>query len=165
MSFILKLISFKPLKGRWLALAVYFIVSALVPAAYSKNTLKDFTSDGCSMSPDGFAWDVNAYLDCCIDHDIAYWQGGTRDDREHADQELRKCVEVSSNKYMADAYYRGVRVGGTNKLQTPFRWGYGWTEERGYKPLSREDRQQIKAKAAEIDWEEIYNSIFLGNKR
>ncbi|CAE78911.1 putative helicase [Bdellovibrio bacteriovorus HD100] len=165
MIFKSKLALFKPRKGHWVSLAVYLLVTMVARQGFAKNTLKDFTSDGCSMSPDGFAWSVNAYLDCCVAHDVAYWAGGAREDRLRADEELKQCITVKANKYTADAYFRGVRVGGSAKLQTPFRWGYGWVEDRGYKPLDMEERSEVADKILSVDWEQIYDSIFLGNKK
>jgi hypothetical protein len=40
----------------------------------------------------------------------------------------------------------GVRVGGTPYLPTSFRWGYGWSESRGYKALSDEEKRELKEK-------------------
>lgn len=40
--------------------------------------LDDFSSDGCSQFPDGTFTQENLWCDCCITHDIAYWQGGSR---------------------------------------------------------------------------------------
>src|SRR4051812_24034179 len=55
--------------------------------------LRPFTSDGCSMSPNGFSKDINqSWLSCCIEHDKKYWAGGTRQEREVADLELKKCI-------------------------------------------------------------------------
>lgn len=88
-----------------------------------------FTTDGCSRWPDG------GYVTCCIVHDIAYWCGGSADDRREADESLRSCL---SEKTAALGYlvYSGVRVGGMPWLPTPWRWGYGWDVwPKGYEAL------------------------------
>ena len=53
-----------------------------------------FTSDGCSAFPDGTPSQKTLWLECCYEHDYAYWKGGTREERAEADQALRACVEA-----------------------------------------------------------------------
>ena len=42
----------------------------------------DFKSDGCTFFPD------RDYRDCCVEHDKAYYFGGTLKDRRAADDEF-----------------------------------------------------------------------------
>jgi hypothetical protein len=86
-----------------------------------------FTSDGCSMSPD------EDWAGCCIAHDIAYWCGGSFEDRRRADDRLGQCVEsLGHGRTLARAMQFGVRLGGAPKTPFPWRWGYGWSEIRAY---------------------------------
>lgn len=80
-----------------------------------------FTTDGCSRWPD------NSWLSCCIVHDIAYWCGGSAQDRKDADQELMQCVNNKTSP-VGTIMYSGVRVTGTPWLPTPWRWSYGWDD-------------------------------------
>jgi len=107
--------------------------------------LAPFTSDGCSAFPDGTPGQKTLWLDCCYQHDYAYWKGGTREDRAQADQALRACVAAVGEAEIAALMLAGVRVGGTPYLPTHFRWGYGWPFFRGYKPLSDDEMRQIEA--------------------
>ncbi len=103
----------------------------------------EFTSDGCSLFPDGTLNDRSRWCECCFKHDIAYWRGGTEDERKVADKALRACVlERTGNKALADMMYEGVRVGGSSAFPTWYRWGYGWEYGRGYKPLTEDERKQ-----------------------
>jgi len=52
---------------------IFFFVAATVNA----ESIKPFTSDGCSMFPDGTLEQKELWLSCCTAHDYAYWQGGT----------------------------------------------------------------------------------------
>lgn len=79
-----------------------------------------FTSDGCSAFPD------RCWVDCCVEHDMAYWCGGTMADRCAADRKLRQCVTEKTNGAFATMMYVGVRAGGLECLPFPWRWGYGW---------------------------------------
>ncbi len=79
-----------------------------------------FKSDGCSCWPDG------DWVECCVRHDLVYWMGGTREQRERADLELRDCVTEKDHPVVAWMMYYGARAGGVWWLPTPFRWGFGW---------------------------------------
>jgi hypothetical protein len=85
-----------------------------------------FTTDGCSMFPDG------GWQDCCVDHDILYWCGGTEAQRAKADDALRTCVEKQSSSVLGALMRAGVAVGGAPWLPVPWRWGYGYPWPRPY---------------------------------
>jgi hypothetical protein len=109
-------------------------------AAYFKNELRPFVTDGCSMIPDG------NILNCCIKHDLKYWQGGTAGDRLDADLGLKQCVyEVTGSETKAETIYMGVRSGGGPLRHTSYRWGYGWKYMRPYSPLTGEEKSEIAA--------------------
>ena len=117
----------------------------------SANELMDFTTDGCSKSPDGIPmWEPDAFLDCCVKHDVAYWHGGSAEDRLHADENLRTCIEDKGYHDIAKTYYYAVRFGGSPLFNTSYRWGYGWKEDRGYHPLNREEWHQVLLRLSKI---------------
>ncbi|MGR9091395.1 MAG: hypothetical protein ACU85U_12520, partial [Gammaproteobacteria bacterium] len=64
--------------------------------------LNPFTTDGCSAFPNGTRAHQNLWLHCCTAHDIAYWQGGTRDERRAADFALRACVRATGETTIAN---------------------------------------------------------------
>ena len=120
-----------------------FAFSAMAWAA----DLKDFTSDGCSLFPDGTMGDRAKWCECCLQHDIAYWRGGAEQERKTADEALRACVlERTRDKALAETMYLGVRAGGHPVFPTWYRWGYGWTYGRGYKPLTEQEQQEVREK-------------------
>jgi len=130
-------------KREHLAIAVLLLGLAL-PGYASEGSIKPFTTDGCSMFPEGTPKQKDLWLTCCTNHDLAYWMGGTSDEREKADRELKECVAQAGEPEIAQLMLAGVRVGGTPYVPTPFRWGYGWPWPRGYKALSDDEREQIK---------------------
>lgn len=85
-----------------------------------------FTSDGCSVWPDG------DWADCCLQHDMTYWCGGSAAARQQADAELRACVAEHGATCVARLMYVGVRMGGIPWQPFPWRWGYGWSGIHGY---------------------------------
>jgi len=95
-------------------------------AAQTTNDRKlpnDYVSDNCSLFPDG------NYGDCCVAHDKDYFFGGNKAERKASDQRLKQCVLSKGSgwqrKFLANAIYIGVRVGGVGFLMAPFSWGFG----------------------------------------
>jgi hypothetical protein len=125
---------------------IIFLLSLLFFASSSlADDIKSFTSDGCSAFPDGTLKQKKLWLACCTAHDLSYWQGGTYKERVKADQELKYCVAKVGEPTVAALMLAGVRVGGTPYFPTSFRWGYGWPYPRGYKAVTPEEYESIKA--------------------
>ena len=85
----------------------------------------DDLSDGCSVPffirP--FIRDSPACRECCLEHDQAYYYGGTRIERAAADEKLRLCLSRHMPIWAADAAYRFTRVFGSPYLR---RKGVSW---------------------------------------
>lgn len=129
----------------WLTLGLLCLA-----ASASADQLKPFTTDGCSVFPNGTPRQQSLWLDCCIAHDLAYWMGGTRDDRREADLSLRQCVADIGEAEIGEIMLAGVRVGGSPYWPTGYRWGYGWGYLRGYDALSDEERQLVHQRLDEM---------------
>jgi hypothetical protein len=93
-----------------------------------------FTSDGCSVWPD------RDWADCCLEHDISYWCGGSAAAREEADERLRSCVSDHGATCTARLMHVGARIGGIPWQPFPWRWAYGWPGVHGYDENDRSDR-------------------------
>jgi len=89
-----------------------------------------FFTDGCSWFPDG------TWQGCCVEHDIAYWCGGSRRQRCAADRALADCVARSDPTWrgtvLGPLMRGGVGLGGAPWLPTYFRWGFGHAWPGGY---------------------------------
>nr|BDT27001.1 hypothetical protein BHI3_04670 [Bacteriovorax sp. HI3] len=109
-----------------------------------ENRLNPFESDGCSMVPDSEPFSNNDWLNCCIPHDINYWKGGTAEEKEKTDMAFKACLEKNKmGKWLSTIFYYGVSLGGTPKIKTTWRWGYGWEKSRSFSPLSKKDLKKI----------------------
>jgi len=102
------------------------------------------------MFPDGTYQQNELWLSCCTAHDIAYWQGGTFEQRLNADQELKSCVAKVGQPEIAQLMLMGVRAGGTPYLPTSFRWGYGWSYPKLYGELDDEEIKQVTLLLSQI---------------
>ena len=109
--------------------------------------LANFTSDGCSMFIDGTFEKPELWKECCLLHDMAYWRGGTEEERKQADLAFKACVEKKTeDPVLANLMYEAVRAGGAPHFPTWYRWGYGWPIGRGYKALTPEEEQLVEQK-------------------
>jgi hypothetical protein len=94
--------------------------------------LKPFETDGCSGGMSRLYRTIIGlappWEGCCVEHDLAYWRGGTHDQRAAADRQLLICVAARGHPYWGMAMYVAVRLGGTSYFKTPWRWGYGIKE-------------------------------------
>lgn len=124
--------------------AITTLVSIYYINSPSTVSLKPFTSDGCSVFPDGTFKQKNLWLNCCIKHDYDYWQGGSFQDKLASDQALKLFGEKVGQPEVAALMLAGVRVGGSAYLPTQFRWGYGWPYPRLYGDLSKVEQEQVK---------------------
>ena len=107
--------------------------------------LNPFTTDGCSLFPDGTFARKTLWLDCCIEHDEAYWQGGTEQERIDADLALKECItEETGDAHLAKLVYDAVRVWGSPIYPSWYRWGYGWSYGRPYGALTEAERGQVR---------------------
>lgn len=106
----------------FLGLFVFNASAQEKPKSRTEVNFAEFKSDGCSLFPDG------DYMDCCFEHDRAYYGGGSWTARWRADKKLYVCVAKKKgfrHKLIAPIMWLGVRAGGLHFLPTPFRWGFG----------------------------------------
>lgn len=135
---------------RLLVLACLALLGACASRPPAVPTLAPFTTDGCSMFPDRSLWSDSDWCNCCVTHDLAYWQGGTAEQRLAADEALRACVlRVSGNPLLADLMFNGVRAGGDPQFLSSYRWAYGWPFGRSYQPLTLEEQAVAAALQAQ----------------
>ncbi len=102
------------------------------------------------MFPDGNIFDNAKWVKCCIQHDLSYWKGGTKAEREKADNDLQMCVADVGEKGISAVMHFGVKIGGAPVYPTWYRWGYGWPYSRGYKPLSEKEVDQVNKRLIEL---------------
>jgi len=132
-----------------------YIIFSLFILMYSSVLLAEeiepFTTDGCSSFPDGTIEQQSLWTHCCVQHDLAYWKGGTYQQRLEADEALSSCVYKVGEKEIAELMLAGVRVGGTPYLPTSFRWGYGWPFPKVYKALTENEKQKVEEKLNQFE--------------
>lgn len=122
----------------------FLTLICLLSGCIEADTLKPFTTDGCSSFPDGTVKEKTLWQSCCTAHDLSYWKGGTYQQRLDADKALKSCVANVGKPAVAEVMLAGVRVGGSPLWPTKFRWGYGWSYFRWYGELTEEELKQVE---------------------
>ena len=98
---------------------------------------KPFVTDGCSggmsLAWKFFTGKLPPWEDDCIEHDRAYWTGGTKEERWRADVVLLINVITKGYPSIAMIMYLAVRVGGHPYWPLPWRWACGHPYVEGRK--------------------------------
>lgn len=88
-----------------------------------------FESDGCT-GLGHWLWqliyrkDQPPWCQCCLEHDWAYWNGGTSLDRAKADVDLFRCIVHQGFPWFAILVWLGIRLWAGKWM--PFGWTWGW---------------------------------------
>ena len=115
-------------------------------ASAEEFKLRPFFTDGCSGVLDAdYLFTGKSYVDCCIVHDIAYWKGGSLEEKERADKVFGQCISEKLNPFLGSLFEQGVKYGGSASFDFPWRWGYGWYPKRPPGLLSGPDWKQVEA--------------------
>ncbi|HAS89140.1 MAG TPA: hypothetical protein DCS48_07520 [Desulfovibrio sp.] len=129
---------------KFLAIAIVIFIVWFI-YAYRRETgwkgYKDFETDGCSGGLSAiynfFTGKELSFVGCCEKHDIPYWKGGTKEEKEKADIALKNCVDDRSD-LLSTLMYHAVRLGGVAWLPTTYRWGYGKAYELPWRKSCKE---------------------------
>jgi hypothetical protein len=85
-----------------------------------------FKSDGCTGWFDD--WKGVSLYPAGFLHDLKYWAGRPGEDVERLVADAELMIDVArllGSTVMAETMFHGVRLGGSDKLKTPFAWGFG----------------------------------------
>lgn len=153
---------------RLLILGFLFCSSVLATSPDKADILMDleepFSSDICSMAPDGLPF-VSSWSRCCIEHDVEYWIGGSIEDKEKADNVLQSCIAKTFTPLIGKLYRWGVDIGGAPSLPTTWRWGYGHSFSKpSWHARSPSEIELIQKKIAELvpgQWTETKKISYL----
>lgn len=126
---------------------------------WQSSTLRPFSSDACSLFPEGTWSQPTRWCHCCVQHDLAYWQGGSASQRLAADQSLRSCVQHTGENLIGSWMYAGVRLGGSPYTPTWFRWAYGWPYGKGYQTLTSHEQKEVMKRSLEISIKRITQQV------
>jgi hypothetical protein len=123
--------------------------------------LMDFQTDYCTMYKEGPTNAPEIWKDCCLEHDMYYWAGGTTKDRNNADLRLKECVEDLGYPVEAKIIFAGVKLGHLSPIKSKYPWNNGWFAKHQYLSLTPSERQQVEIKIRKTSFPEDVVSLFL----
>lgn len=134
------------------------ILTVFTSAVYA-NELKNFESDYCTYFPEGTILRPGVWQDCCFNHDLRYWFGGTQADMDKADLKLRSCVSKKAGSFYGNMMYYGVRAGHYSPIKNKRKWSWGWKTKRSGE-LSIEEKTVINKGLDALDLDEVFLKEF-----
>ena len=105
----------------------------------------DFSTDGCTLAPDGTFSKPTLWHECCVAHDLWYWGGGPKSLRMKTDDNLKSCIASKAGSTVATLFLLGVRVGSVSpfKLKNK-KWGNAWgSSQTDYFELTAEQKNEL----------------------
>lgn len=106
--------------------SLFFFFLLFIKSSHT-STVKPFFSDGCTLAPDGTFAETNLWRECCEEHDLRFWGGGTQTQRLEADYHLKLCIQHKSNDMIATLFMWGVQLGSLSPLKFESKkWGNAW---------------------------------------
>ncbi len=114
-------------------------------AIASNDTLVPFQTDYCTGIPEGVPQNRTAWKNCCLMHDMLFWSGGDKADRDEADLGLKECVEDKGYPKIAWVIYHAVRLGSYSPIKFENKqWNFGWPARPIHQKLTSQDIDQIE---------------------
>ncbi|MFZ4715179.1 MAG: hypothetical protein ACOYL6_15765 [Bacteriovoracaceae bacterium] len=138
-----------------------YILLFLIATNVQAYTLVGFETDYCTAFKEGTKENPKAWQDCCLEHDLYYWAGGTIEDRNRADHRLHNCVYNKGYPTYAIAIYEGVRLGHYSPIKSKFAWNYGWLGKKQYLPLTEEERNVVEKTILKYNYPQNVIQYFL----
>ncbi len=104
-----------------------------------------FVTDGCTLFPEGTPRNPKLWEECCLEHDLRLWAGGTRVARKKTDRRLGDCVAEKGEPVIGKLMYWAVHVASFSPKKIKGKeWGNAW-EVSGYRKLQPAEVEEIKA--------------------
>lgn len=129
---------------RGLLLIFIFIISG---NTFANDTLLEFETDYCTNYPEGTKERPDLWKHCCLMHDMFFWAGGNKNNRDEADRELRSCIELTGAKKIARVMYAAVRLGSYSPIKySNKKWNFGWPNRPTHQSLTSLDIDSIEFK-------------------
>jgi hypothetical protein len=94
------------------------------------DEFKDWIFDGASLLPDDLVaqfFHIPHLTEISLKHDLkyAYGEPGNDAERLRADEDFKQdLLDDGTNRPVADAMFKSVRLGGSGRIKTSFSWGF-----------------------------------------
>jgi hypothetical protein len=123
---------------------IALLILSLPLVSKAVEEFNPFLTDFCTAYPEGTSSQPNKWKHCCIEHDLYFWAGGNKEDRNEADNGLKNCVEKTGAKLQARLIYFGVSLGGRSPIKFKTKqWGNAWSQRKRYLSLDEIETSSI----------------------
>jgi hypothetical protein len=123
-----------------------FFILLLMPMITFADDLTHFKTDYCTNYPEGTPSKPTLWKNCCLMHDLFFWAGGTKAERNETDHGLFNCVLNTGSPVNARIIYYGVRFGSMSPIKYPDKkWNNGWRSRPDFQALTMKDVEKIEA--------------------
>ncbi len=144
-----------------LSMIIIFLSISFTINAHANLAL--FETDFCTMFVEGTKENPELWKDCCIEHDLRYWFGGSSKDQDLADERLKACVEKKGEKTWAIIMYNAIRLGHYSPVKHKYQWSWGWITKREKKALNAEEKELVKSEILKLNYSNDFLQNFIKN--
>ena len=124
-------------------ICLLMIVSSLSYSA-ENEVLKPFLTDYCTAYAEGTREKPELWKHCCVEHDLYFWSGGSKADRDATDLRLKSCVEATGAVAQARLIYMAVSIGGKSPIRFKTKqWGHAWEKRERYIRLNETETATV----------------------
>ena len=142
------------------SILLLLLLSSISFSVNASGSLKPFKTDFCTYFPEGTLENPNLWKQCCFDHDLRYWFGGSSEDMLLADSKLKTCVTARAGSFYGNLMYYGRRAGHFSPIKNEHKWSWGWSEERELSPLQSHEKAIINQELENLDLDQEYLEAF-----
>lgn len=121
-------------------------LEASTKLSHPKTDLLPFETDYCTGFSNGTWNHPNRWKSCCLEHDIAYWIGGSYEREKRSDLRLKECVRKSGGDFISTVMYLGVRLGHYCPFKLSKSWGWGFGSKKNYHKLTKSQKKTLQKK-------------------
>jgi hypothetical protein len=119
---------------------IMFVFYFIGTVGAQTSNLNSFETDYCTNYPEGPKDRPDQWKHCCLVHDMYFWAGGNKQNRNAADLELKSCIEATGAIHQAKIMYYAVRIGSYSPIKySKKKWNNGWSGRGNFQTLSLED--------------------------
>ena len=123
-----------------------FFFFLLISSFAWADDVRPFKTDFCTNFAEGTRDEPALWKHCCLVHDMFFWAGGSKADRDIADLDLRSCITKTGATQIANLMYLGVRAGSLSPIKYPDKqWNNGWKERPTFQALTSKDIDKVEA--------------------
>lgn len=139
-------------------------LTAHAALAQNNEIIRPFATDYCTAYAEGTREKPDLWKHCCVEHDLYFWAGGSRDDRKATDLRLKHCVESTGQVRIARLIYAAVSLGGSSPIRFKTKeWGNAFEKRERYLSLTTEETsllvEQLEHQNSELTTE-LKNSFY-----